>query len=229
MVMDYAIAVNAEARELEKAGADIIQLDEPWLRNDPEAAKRVAVQAINRALRRPEGTDHRAPVLRLCGAGAGRDQARRLLVPAAAGRHHCRPDLHRGGATQARPRRAGGAGAEEGRCWASSISTIRKAETPQMVAERIRAALKFVPADRADPGARLRHEVSAARGGLRQAEGPGRGCGHRAQGVVAVSVVTDQPHGQLEVARTRRVTCNRNIRAAGRGLAVRKTVYKIDF
>jgi len=50
MVMDYAAAVNAEALELERAGADIIQLDEPWLRNDPEAAKRVAVKAINRAL-----------------------------------------------------------------------------------------------------------------------------------------------------------------------------------
>jgi 5-methyltetrahydropteroyltriglutamate--homocysteine methyltransferase len=50
MVMDYAVAVNAEARDLEKAGADIIQLDEPWLRNDPEAAKRLAVPAINRAL-----------------------------------------------------------------------------------------------------------------------------------------------------------------------------------
>ena len=50
MVMDYAVAVNAEARDLERAGADIIQLDEPWLRNDPEAAKRVAVKAINRAL-----------------------------------------------------------------------------------------------------------------------------------------------------------------------------------
>ena len=50
MVMDYAAAVNAEARELEKAGADLIQLDEPWLRNDPEAAKRIAVTAINRAL-----------------------------------------------------------------------------------------------------------------------------------------------------------------------------------
>jgi 5-methyltetrahydropteroyltriglutamate--homocysteine methyltransferase len=50
MVMDYAVAVNAEARDLERAGADIIQLDEPWLRNDPEAAKRVAVKAIDRAL-----------------------------------------------------------------------------------------------------------------------------------------------------------------------------------
>ena len=50
MVMDFAAAVNAEALELQKAGADIIQLDEPWLRNDPEAAKRYAVKAINRAL-----------------------------------------------------------------------------------------------------------------------------------------------------------------------------------
>jgi 5-methyltetrahydropteroyltriglutamate--homocysteine methyltransferase len=50
MVMDYAVAVNAEAKELVKAGADVIQLDEPWLRQDPEAAKRIAVRAINRAL-----------------------------------------------------------------------------------------------------------------------------------------------------------------------------------
>ena len=48
--MDFAAAVNAEALDLQAAGADIIQLDEPWLRNDPEAAKRFAVKAINRAL-----------------------------------------------------------------------------------------------------------------------------------------------------------------------------------
>ena len=51
MVMDFAAAVNEEAHDLEKAGADVIQLDEPWLRNDPEAAKRFAVKAINRALK----------------------------------------------------------------------------------------------------------------------------------------------------------------------------------
>jgi 5-methyltetrahydropteroyltriglutamate--homocysteine methyltransferase len=50
MAMDFAAAVNAEARELEAAGADVIQLDEPWLRNDPDGAKRYAVPAINRAL-----------------------------------------------------------------------------------------------------------------------------------------------------------------------------------
>jgi 5-methyltetrahydropteroyltriglutamate--homocysteine methyltransferase len=50
LAMDLAVAVNEEARALEAAGADVIQLDEPWLRNDPEAAKRFAVPAINRAL-----------------------------------------------------------------------------------------------------------------------------------------------------------------------------------
>src|ERR1019366_945860 len=46
----WAAAVNAEALELQKAGADVIQLDEPWVRNDPAAARRYAVKAINRAL-----------------------------------------------------------------------------------------------------------------------------------------------------------------------------------
>ena len=50
MAMDFAAAVNAEAHDLQAAGADVIQLDEPWLRNDPEGAKRYAVPAINRAL-----------------------------------------------------------------------------------------------------------------------------------------------------------------------------------
>ncbi len=50
LVMDFAVAVNEEMRALEAAGADVVQLDEPWLRNNPEAAQRVAVPAINRAL-----------------------------------------------------------------------------------------------------------------------------------------------------------------------------------
>ncbi len=50
MTMDFAIAVNEEVHALAKAGADVIQLDEPWLRNNPEAAKKFAVKAIDRAL-----------------------------------------------------------------------------------------------------------------------------------------------------------------------------------
>ena len=48
--MAYADAVNAEARDLDAAGADVIQLDEPWLRQDPDGANQFGVKAINRAL-----------------------------------------------------------------------------------------------------------------------------------------------------------------------------------
>jgi 5-methyltetrahydropteroyltriglutamate--homocysteine methyltransferase len=50
MVMDFAAALNEEIRDLVKAGADVIQLDDPWVRSDPENAKRFAVKGINRAL-----------------------------------------------------------------------------------------------------------------------------------------------------------------------------------
>jgi 5-methyltetrahydropteroyltriglutamate--homocysteine methyltransferase len=51
LAMAFADAVNAEALDLERAGADVIQLDEPWVRNNPELARRYAVKAINRALK----------------------------------------------------------------------------------------------------------------------------------------------------------------------------------
>jgi len=50
LAMAFAEAVNAEALNLQKAGADVIQLDEPWVRNNPDLARRYAVKAINRAL-----------------------------------------------------------------------------------------------------------------------------------------------------------------------------------
>jgi 5-methyltetrahydropteroyltriglutamate--homocysteine methyltransferase len=50
LALAFAAAVNEEARDLQAAGADVIQLDEPWVRNDPQSAKRYAVKAINRAL-----------------------------------------------------------------------------------------------------------------------------------------------------------------------------------
>ncbi len=50
MTLAFADAVNMEVRALAEAGADVIQLDEPWLRNNPEAARRFAVKAIDRAL-----------------------------------------------------------------------------------------------------------------------------------------------------------------------------------
>ncbi|MBO0732317.1 MAG: hypothetical protein J2P57_23855 [Acidimicrobiaceae bacterium] len=61
-VMAFAAAVNEEAHALVAAGADVIQLDEPWLRNDPSAAERIAVKAINRAFEGIEVTK----VVHLC-------------------------------------------------------------------------------------------------------------------------------------------------------------------
>lgn len=50
LAMDYAIAVNEELRDLRATGVDVIQLDEPWVRTDPEKAARFGIKAINRAL-----------------------------------------------------------------------------------------------------------------------------------------------------------------------------------
>lgn len=50
LAMALADAINAEAHELQAAGADVIQLDEPWVRAAPIEARRYAIKAINRAL-----------------------------------------------------------------------------------------------------------------------------------------------------------------------------------
>jgi len=55
MAMDYAAAVNAEAHDLKAAGVDVIQIDEPWMQARPEAAARFGVRALNRALEGIEG------------------------------------------------------------------------------------------------------------------------------------------------------------------------------
>jgi 5-methyltetrahydropteroyltriglutamate--homocysteine methyltransferase len=56
LALAYADAVNEEARALKAAGADIVQLDEPWLQARPEQAARFGVKAVNRALEGVPGT-----------------------------------------------------------------------------------------------------------------------------------------------------------------------------
>jgi 5-methyltetrahydropteroyltriglutamate--homocysteine methyltransferase len=48
--MDYAVAVNAEIRDLFAAGADIVQIDEPYMQARPERARQYGLKALNRAL-----------------------------------------------------------------------------------------------------------------------------------------------------------------------------------
>jgi 5-methyltetrahydropteroyltriglutamate--homocysteine methyltransferase len=52
--MDYAVAVNEEIRDLFAAGADVVQIDEPYMQARPEKARQYGLKALNRAL---EGID----------------------------------------------------------------------------------------------------------------------------------------------------------------------------
>ncbi|HWM42606.1 MAG TPA: hypothetical protein VNP36_09230 [Burkholderiales bacterium] len=54
--MDYAAAVNAEIRDLFAAGADIVQVDEPYMQARPEKARQYGLKALNRALEGVKGT-----------------------------------------------------------------------------------------------------------------------------------------------------------------------------
>jgi 5-methyltetrahydropteroyltriglutamate--homocysteine methyltransferase len=48
--MDYAVALNAEIRDLFAAGADVVQIDEPYMQARPEEARKFGLKALNQAL-----------------------------------------------------------------------------------------------------------------------------------------------------------------------------------
>ena len=54
--MDYAAAVNEEIRDLFAAGADVVQLDEPYMQARPDKARQFGLRALNRALEGVTGT-----------------------------------------------------------------------------------------------------------------------------------------------------------------------------
>ena len=53
--MDYAVAVNEEIRDLFAAGADIVQIDEPYMQARPERAREYGLKALNKALENING------------------------------------------------------------------------------------------------------------------------------------------------------------------------------
>ncbi|MFN3231110.1 MAG: 5-methyltetrahydropteroyltriglutamate--homocysteine methyltransferase [Alphaproteobacteria bacterium] len=55
LAMDYAAAVNEEIRDLYAAGADIVQLDEPYMQARPEIARQYGIKAVNRAFQGLDG------------------------------------------------------------------------------------------------------------------------------------------------------------------------------
>ncbi|MGY6706938.1 MAG: uroporphyrinogen decarboxylase family protein [Rhizobiaceae bacterium] len=55
LALDYAAAVNEEIKDLFAAGADIVQIDEPYMQARPEKAREYGVDALNRALDSVQG------------------------------------------------------------------------------------------------------------------------------------------------------------------------------
>jgi 5-methyltetrahydropteroyltriglutamate--homocysteine methyltransferase len=173
LAMAFAEAVNAEALDLEKAGADVIQLDEPWVRNNPELARRYAVKAINRALRgitvptvvhlcfgyaavvpgstKPAGYSFLSEL-----ADTSADQ---ISIEAA------QPKLDLGVLKDLSGKKIMLGVLDLGDPSIESVDTI---------ADRIRNGLKYVAAERLFARARLRHEIHATAGCVRKAEGDGR-------------------------------------------------------
>jgi 5-methyltetrahydropteroyltriglutamate--homocysteine methyltransferase len=145
LAMAYAAAVNEEVRELKAAGADVVQLDEPWLQARADRAARYGVKAINRALQGIEGTT----VVHLCFGYAA-------AVKDKPSGYSFLPQLADTTASQisieaAQPRLDLAVLKELGRktvmLGVIDLGTP-EVETPQTVAERIRAGLKHVPAER---------------------------------------------------------------------------------
>ena len=56
MALDYAAAVNAEIKDLFAAGADVVQIDEPYMQARPEKARQFGLKALNAALDGVTGT-----------------------------------------------------------------------------------------------------------------------------------------------------------------------------
>src|SRR5437016_10398933 len=50
LALDYAAAVNAEINDLFAAGADIVQIDEPWMQSRPDKARKYGIKALDQVL-----------------------------------------------------------------------------------------------------------------------------------------------------------------------------------
>jgi 5-methyltetrahydropteroyltriglutamate--homocysteine methyltransferase len=56
MALDYAIAVNAEIKDLFAAGADVVQIDEPYMQARPEKARKYGLKSLNAEIDGVKGT-----------------------------------------------------------------------------------------------------------------------------------------------------------------------------
>jgi 5-methyltetrahydropteroyltriglutamate--homocysteine methyltransferase len=145
LALAYADAVNAEVRDLYAAGADVVQLDEPWFRNAPDKAREFGVEVVRRAFEGATGTR----ALHMCFGYAA------LVTGKSANRYAYLEELADSPVDQisveaAQPKldlTALGTLAKAGKTIMLGTLDLGDAqiETPETVASRLRAALEYVP------------------------------------------------------------------------------------
>jgi len=149
LAMDLAAAVNEEMRDLFAAGADIVQIDEPWLQSRAEKAREFALPAIDRALQDLPGTT----ALHTCFGYAAVVHDKPDGYPFLAELGSSRADVI---AIEAAQSRLDPAVLEPIAHKTVVVGVLDlasdRAETPEQVAERIEAALRVVPAERLQVG-----------------------------------------------------------------------------
>src|SRR5579884_2167749 len=156
LALDIAAAVNEEIKSLQAAGADVVQIDEPYLQARPQQAKAYGVEVINRALEGIEGPT----ALHLCFGYAA-------IVHDRPGQYAFLTELRDCVVQQisleaAQPNLDLSVLRElAGKTIILGVLNLgdMEIETPQTVARRIRAALHYVEPGTPDSGPRLRHEI----------------------------------------------------------------------
>ena len=142
--MDYATALNAEIRELFAAGADIVQIDEPYMQARPDEARNYGLAALNRALEGVQGTTAVHICFGYAALGHARSSAYSFL-PELAGCHCQQVSLE-----TAQPNLDCSILAKlAGKKIMLGVIELgsQQVETPDIVAARIRRALPFVAAE----------------------------------------------------------------------------------
>jgi 5-methyltetrahydropteroyltriglutamate--homocysteine methyltransferase len=144
MALDYAAAVNDEIRDLFAAGADVVQIDEPYLQARAEQARRYAIRVINRALEGVSGST----ALHMCFGYAAivHDRERRYAYLEELGEVNVRQIS----IEAAQPRldlEPVGALVRAGKTLIVGVLDLGDpaVETEHVVAERIRHALSYIP------------------------------------------------------------------------------------
>ena len=147
VALAYAECINGEVQDLFAAGADIVQFDEPYLQPRHEEARKYGVKAVNRALEGVNGTT----ALHVCfgyaamvGDKSGNGYSCLSLVEDMdvdqVSIETAQPQLDLGATLNTLP----------GKTILVGVLNLgdETPETPAMVADRLRKALEFVPAER---------------------------------------------------------------------------------